>query len=116
MIYTDSAGKGPVQMSVVIWLVSFLCPLLIPKAILNSFNTSIVPMVSTPITGAAPEFYWYKKSGRLRLIWKGCKGREYKAYFLIAKITTHKAIQNQRKPIHFPPCHLFSSYWDQDEY
>lgn len=34
----------------------FLYLLQIPKAVLNSFTTSIVQMVSTAITGAAPEF------------------------------------------------------------
>lgn len=62
VVFTDSAGTGLVQMSVVIWLVSFLYPLQISKAVLNSLTTGTVLMVSSAVTVAAPEFYWYKKS------------------------------------------------------
>lgn len=49
-------------MPMVNWLISFNCLLGIPKTVLNFLITSTVLMVSTAVTGSAPEFYMCKKS------------------------------------------------------
>lgn len=49
-------------MAVLNWLVPFNCLMGIPKTVLNFLTTSTVPMVSTAVTGTAPELHVYKKS------------------------------------------------------